>query len=143
MSVYTQEELAFELSTKIVNGYTSILLDHSETTNSTSYSVISATIINMDLFRKNKISDILLVARSSSLGADGLDVQLYDFDNAAEIGIITFGGAEDQTVKTASLKTYLQGITGRIFAQLRIKKAGPIGPSTIRGATLEHFGVLV
>lgn len=143
MSVYTLEELGYELSTKIVNGSLLSLLQTSFTTNSTSYAIVGRGQIDMTIFRKVKITNADLWVRSGALGADGMDVQLYDFDNAAEIGIVSFGGAEDNSNKPVDVSAYLKALTSEIAFGVRIKKAGAIGPSTCRSATLQIYGVLV
>lgn len=140
---YDKQSLAYELSTKIVNGTELSLYQDDVTTNSTSYRSISFGIIDMDIYRINKITNIDFIALTGALAADGLDVQLWDQTNAAQIGFINFTGAESGTIKSVDVLSYLQNITGRIRARIRIKKAGPIGPSTFRAGKLQFYGVLV
>jgi len=126
----------------IQNGQIFPLLQSSKSTNLTTYAVVSNVIIDVDLIKKSKVKDMRLVARSASVGGGGLSVQLFDNDAAAEVGVVSFLGSEDQTIKSASVKSYLSGLTGRAFFTLRIKKDGPTGPSTVRSVALECYGKL-
>lgn len=143
MSVYTLEELGLELSHKIVNGTIMSLLQEQKTTNTTSYATVSRGIIDMDIYRIHKITNIDFMAYSGSVGGGGLDANLRDATNAADIGTINFTGAQDNIIKSDNVLSYLENITGKIEIHLRIRKAGAVGPSVLRAAAIQFYGVLV
>jgi len=139
---YDLKALAYELSTKIVNGFLFNLSTQPETTNSTIPARVGGGIICMDCFRKSKITTFNFYAASGNVGADGLDVQLYDVTNGAEIVVVNFATGESNSIKSEDANPYLQNISGAIEVEVNIKKAGPIGPSTFNTATLLPRGVL-
>ena len=136
------KSLAYELSTKISNGFLFNLAAEPTTTNSTSYMRVGGGIICMDCFRKSKIKFIDFMVASGLLGGGGIDVQLYDSTNAAEIVVVNFLGTDDFTIKSEDALSYLEGITGRVEVEVNIRKAGPIGPSTFNTASLLFRGVI-
>jgi hypothetical protein len=139
---YDLRSLAFELSSKIGNGFLFNVANIPTTTNSTSYTRVGGGIITMDCFRKSKITSIDFYVASGLLGTSGLDVQLYDVTNLAEIVLVNFLGTEDNTIKFEDANPYLTNISGSIEVEVNIRKAGPIGPSTFDVATLNFKGVI-
>ncbi len=138
---FDTKNLAFELSARIWNGFLFNLLTQPETTNSQLYARAGGGIICMDCARKSKIVAIDFFVASGILGADGLEIQLLDVTNGAEIVLVNFIGGEDNSIKSADVNPYLQNITGAIEIEVNIRKTGPIGPSTFNTATLQPRGL--
>lgn len=139
---YDLQSLAYELSTKIINGALLNLVNMEHTTNSQIYLKVGGGIIDMAKFKRTKITAIEFMVESGSLGTDGIDVQLYDKTNSAQIGLINFGGAEDDTLKFVDILSYLVNITGKITIEVHFRKAGAIGPSNISASSIQFYGVL-
>jgi len=109
-------------------------------TNSTSWAEAGRIIFPCCCIRKRKLADARFYAGSGTLAADGLDVQLYDLTNAAQIALINFLGTEDDTVKWESFLSYFNSISDcGIIIQMNYRKAGPIGPSEVAGGMI-FFG---
>jgi len=82
------------------------------------------------------------IAASGTLGTDGIDVRLWDKNNAAEVGVVSFGGVDDDMIDFTNVKNYFSNKSGKIMLEVQFRKAGPIGPSNIAGATLNIYGVM-
>jgi len=91
--------------------------------------------INIDMLKKNKLSDIVFTAGSGSIGTAGLTVQLYDITNAALIGSVAFTSGQNNMVKTVSVKIYLSAKSGNLLLQASAYKTSAVGTSSSLNST--------
>lgn len=139
---YDLKSLAYELNTKCFNGFCINFVTEEQTTNSTTYARAGGGILDLDIFRYAKTLYFQFEVASGSVGNDGMDVRLWDRANSAEAGIVSFTGAEDDSIKVTDVRDYFSSITGRTLLEVFFRKAGAVGPSNISGATLYIYGSL-
>jgi CheY-specific phosphatase CheX len=126
----------------VQNGQVIPTVTQSQLTNNITYMNVGTTILNLDETNFDNTEDIVFVAESGNVGSGGLTVQLYDKTNAVEITTLVFTAVEDDTIKTDSIKSYLEGIgAGRITLEVNIKKTAAGGAVTLTCSTIEVFGV--
>jgi hypothetical protein len=126
----------------VQNGQVIPLVARTLVTNNITYGNAGTTVYNLDQTNFDNTDDIIFVAKSGDVGSGGLTVQLYDVENATEIDTLVFVDAEDNTIKSTSIKSYLESVgSGRITLEANIKKTGGGTAVAITCATIEVFGI--
>lgn len=91
--------------------------------------------INVDMLKKNKLSDIVFTAGSGTVGTVGMVVYLYDITHAIVIGQIIFASGESNIVKTTSVKIYVTPYTGNLYFRSTANKGSVVGASCTLNST--------
>lgn len=126
----------------VQNGQIIPVVTQTQITNLITYSNAGTTIYNLDQTNFPNTSDIIFVARSGLVGTGGLTVQLFDITTTVEIDTLAFINAEDDTIKSVSIKSYLEAIgSGRITLEVNIKRTGGGTQGALTCSTIEVFGV--
>lgn len=107
------------------------------TASNATYTRYGAKIIDVDSYAIANINSANFCVESGLVGTNGMSVRLWNHtDNELVTGsIISFVDAEDDTLKSADIKTYLQGKTGKISIEFQAKRDGA-GNSEVDSAGL-------
>lgn len=135
--------IKMKLANIIDNTKNSQMFGVCQTTNSTSYALVGGGSVDLDRIKFSKLDVVHFRVMSGTVAADGVSCRLWDRINAAEITVISFTGAEDDTVKEVDVKSYFTGKTGAMIFECYIKKDGAVGPSEICSATVEFHGMRI